>query len=128
MNSQTKNLVITAGTPAEETPASSQKAKTPAYDRMNVLCVPIEALGMDSEDGSGSTQPETGDEVEVSVTGLVNRIQNGQAYIVVASVNDAPVTKAQTENPDDADATDGADESDPNLDDLAKQADESGLL
>jgi hypothetical protein len=95
MNSQTKDLVITAGTPAEETPASSQKAKVPAYDRMNVLCVPIEALGMDSEDGGDSTQPEIGDEVEVSVTGLVNRIQDGQAYIVVASVNDTPVTRQQ---------------------------------
>lgn len=127
MNRQTKDMVITAAAPGDA--GSDPQAKAPAYDRMNVLCVPIEALGMDSEDGSGSTQPETGDEVEVSVTGLVNRIQGGQAYIVVASVNDTPVTKQQqTEDSDDADATDGADESDPNLDDLAKQADESGLL
>jgi hypothetical protein len=121
MNRETKTMVVAAGAPGDA--GSDPQAKSPAYDKMNVLCVPLEALGMDSEDGSGSAQPEVGDEVEVTAMGLVNRIQDGQAYIVIASVNDAPVGKQQTENPDDGDT-----DSDTDLADLAKQADEGGLL
>ncbi|HEY8903441.1 MAG TPA: hypothetical protein VIM48_07020 [Chthoniobacterales bacterium] len=116
-----KDLVLAASVPNGDTAAGP---KAPMYDRMNTLCVPVEALGMDSEDGSGSTPPEVGDEVELTAMGLVNRIENGQAYIVVATVNDAPVIKNQSENADDEDQ-----ESDTDLADLAKQADqENGLL
>lgn len=117
-------MVLAASVPGGEVAAGPQ-VKAPAYDKMNTLCVPVEALGMDSEDGSGSTPPEVGDEVEVTAMGLVNRIQDGQAYIVVATVNEAPVSKSQqqTDNPDEGDG-----DSDSDLADLAKQADEGGLL
>lgn len=118
-----KDMVLAASVPSGEVTAVPQKAQAPTYDRMNTLCVPVEALGMDSEDGSGSTPPEVGDEVEVTAMGLVNRIQDGQAYIVVATVNDAPVTKQQTDNPDEENG-----DSDSDLADLAKQADEEGGL
>ena len=56
-----------------------------------MISIPVEALATDSEDGKEVT-PEVGDEVTLSeVKGVLKKLNNGEAYIELKSVNGMPV-------------------------------------
>lgn len=56
-----------------------------------MISIPVEALATDSEDGKQVT-PEVGDEVSLSdVKGVLKKLDNGEAYIELQSVNGMPV-------------------------------------
>lgn len=56
-----------------------------------MISIPVEALSTDSEDGKNVT-PEVGDEVTLSdVVGVLKKLDNGEAYVELKSVNGMPV-------------------------------------
>lgn len=56
-----------------------------------MISIPVEALSTDSEDGK-SVMPEVGDEVELSnVKAIVKKLNEGEAYIELVSINGAPI-------------------------------------
>lgn len=56
-----------------------------------MISIPVEALSTDSEDGK-KVSPEVGDEVTLSdVTGVLKKLNNGEAYVELKSVNGMPV-------------------------------------
>lgn len=60
-----------------------------------MISIPVEALATDSEDGKQVT-PEVGDEVSLSdVKGVLKKLDNGEAYIELQSVNGMPVEYEQ---------------------------------
>ena len=75
-----------------------------------MISIPVEALSTDSEDGKKVT-PEVGDEVTLSdVTGVLKKLDNGEAYVELKSVNGMPVEyedmdeKSESKKPMDADS------------------------
>jgi len=56
-----------------------------------MISIPLEALATDSEDGK-NVMPEVGDEVSLSnVMGVLKKLDNGEAYVELKSVNGMPV-------------------------------------
>jgi co-chaperonin GroES (HSP10) len=62
-----------------------------------MIAIPVEALSTDMEDGQ-QAMPEVGDEVLLDdVRGILKKLDNGEAYIEIKSVNGMP---AEYENKD----------------------------
>ncbi len=55
-----------------------------------MISIPVQALATDSENGENVT-PEIGDEVTLSeVKGVLKKLDNGEAYVEIKSVNGMP--------------------------------------
>lgn len=55
-----------------------------------MISIPVEALATDSEDGK-DVMPEVGDEVTLNeVKGILKKLDNGEAYVEIKSVNGMP--------------------------------------
>ena len=55
-----------------------------------MISIPVEALSTDMEDGQQAT-PEVGDEVVLDeVRGILKKLDNGEAYVEIKSVNGMP--------------------------------------
>ncbi len=55
-----------------------------------MISIPVEALSTDTEDGQQAT-PEVGDEVVLDdVRGVLKKLENGEAYVEIKSVNGMP--------------------------------------
>ncbi len=55
-----------------------------------MISIPVEALSTDMEDGQQAT-PEVGDEVVLDeVRGILKKLENGEAYVEIKSVNGMP--------------------------------------
>ena len=55
-----------------------------------MISIPVEALSTDMEDGQ-QAMPEVGDEVVLEeVRGILKKLENGEAYIEIRSVNGMP--------------------------------------
>jgi hypothetical protein len=62
-----------------------------------MISIPVEALSTDMEDGQ-QAMPEVGDEVVLDdVRGVLKKLDNGEAYVEIRSVNGMP---AEYENKD----------------------------
>jgi hypothetical protein len=62
-----------------------------------MISIPVEALSTDMEDGQ-QAMPEVGDEVVLDdVRGVLKKLENGEAYVEIRSVNGMP---AEYENKD----------------------------
>ena len=61
-----------------------------------MISIPIEALSTDTEDGNGAV-PEVGDEVVLDdVRGVLKKLDGGEAYIEIRSVNGMPAEYEKT--------------------------------
>ena len=61
-----------------------------------MISIPVEALSTDMEDGQQAT-PEVGDEVLLDdVRGILKKLQNGEAYVEIKSVNGMPAEYEKT--------------------------------
>lgn len=61
-----------------------------------MIAIPVEALSTDTEDGQGA-MPEVGDEVMLEdVRGVLKKLDNGEAYIEIQSVNGMPAEYEKT--------------------------------
>jgi hypothetical protein len=61
-----------------------------------MISIPVEALSTDMEDGQQAT-PEVGDEVLLDdVRGVLKKLQNGEAYVEIKSVNGMPAEYEKT--------------------------------
>lgn len=61
-----------------------------------MISIPIEALSTDTEDGKGA-MPEVGDEVLLDdVRGVLKKLENGEAYVEIRSVNGMPAEYEKT--------------------------------
>ena len=61
-----------------------------------MISIPVEALSTDTEDGKGAS-PEVGDEVLLDdVRGILKKLQGGEAYVEIKSVNGMPAEYEQT--------------------------------
>jgi hypothetical protein len=59
-------------------------------DNAPMISIPVEALSTDMEDGE-QAMPEVGDEVVLDdVRGVLKKLDNGEAYIEIRSVNGMP--------------------------------------
>lgn len=55
-----------------------------------MISIPVEALSTDMEDGQ-QAMPEVGDEVVLDdVRGVLKKLDNGEAYVEIRSVNGMP--------------------------------------
>lgn len=55
-----------------------------------MISIPVEALSTDMEDGQ-QAMPEVGDEVLLDdVRGVLKKLENGEAYVEIRSVNGMP--------------------------------------
>ena len=55
-----------------------------------MIAIPVEALSTDTEDGQQAS-PEVGDEVVLQeVRGVLKKLENGEAYVEIKSVNGMP--------------------------------------
>ena len=61
-----------------------------------MIAIPVEALSTDMEDGQQAT-PEVGDEVLLDdVRGVLKKLQGGEAYVEIKSVNGMPAEYEKT--------------------------------
>jgi hypothetical protein len=61
-----------------------------------MISIPIEALSTDMEDGE-QAMPEVGDEVVLEdVRGVLKKLDNGEAYVEIRSVNGMPAEYEKT--------------------------------
>jgi hypothetical protein len=60
----------------------------------NQLCVPAQALAEATEDGGQTLEPQPGDNVELTLSGRIERSENGLAYITPTAVNGTPLGPA----------------------------------
>lgn len=61
-----------------------------------MISIPVEALSTDMEDGQQAT-PEVGDEVLLDdVRGVLKKLQGGEAYVEIKSVNGMPAEYEKT--------------------------------
>jgi len=59
-------------------------------DNAPMISIPVEALSTDMEDGQ-KAMPEVGDEVTLDeVRGVLKKLENGEAYVEIRSVNGMP--------------------------------------
>lgn len=55
-----------------------------------MIAIPVEALSTDTEDGQQAS-PEVGDEIVLQeVRGVLKKLENGEAYVEIKSVNGMP--------------------------------------
>lgn len=65
-------------------------------DNAPMISIPIEALSTDMEDGQ-KAMPEIGDEVLLDdVRGVLKKLDNGEAYVEIRSVNGMPAEYEKT--------------------------------
>ena len=63
-----------------------------------MISIPVEALSTDTEDGKGA-MPEVGDEVLLDdVRGVLKKLENGEAYVEIRSVNGMPAEYESNED------------------------------
>jgi len=91
--------------------------------KTNCLIVKADSLAQAGEDG-GANAPEVGDEVEITVTGKVTQLENGEAYVMAETVNGDPVVSESSESPSD----DNQDPSEADLYKLAEEEDQKSQL
>jgi len=61
-----------------------------------MISIPVEALSTDMEDGQ-QAMPEVGDEVVLDdVRGVLKKLENGEAYVEIRSVNGMPAEYEKT--------------------------------
>ena len=61
-----------------------------------MISIPVEALSTDMEDGQ-KAMPEVGDEVTLDeVRGVLKKLENGEAYVEIRSVNGMPAEYEKT--------------------------------
>jgi len=61
-----------------------------------MISIPVEALSTDMEDGQ-QAMPEVGDEVLLDdVRGILKKLQGGEAYVEIKSVNGMPAEYEKT--------------------------------
>lgn len=72
---------------------------------MNEICVPEGALQLSGEDGAG-VSPSEGDEVSMTVEGVVTRAGDGMIYVKAKSVNGEAIQEEQEAMNDGAGAMD----------------------
>lgn len=61
-----------------------------------MISIPVEALSTDMEDGQ-KAMPEVGDEVLLDdVRGVLKKLENGEAYVEIRSVNGMPAEYEKT--------------------------------
>ena len=61
-----------------------------------MIAIPVEALSTDTEDGQKAS-PEVGDEVLLDdVRGILKKLENGEAYVEIKSVNGMPAEYENT--------------------------------
>jgi len=61
-----------------------------------MISIPVEALSTDMEDGQ-QAMPEVGDEVLLDdVRGILKKLENGEAYVEIRSVNGMPAEYEKT--------------------------------
>ena len=61
-----------------------------------MIAIPVEALSTDMEDGQ-QAMPEVGDEVLLDdVRGVLKKLENGEAYVEIRSVNGMPAEYEKT--------------------------------
>jgi hypothetical protein len=61
-----------------------------------MISIPVEALSTDMEDGE-QAMPEVGDEVVLEdVRGVLKKLDNGEAYVEIRSVNGMPAEYEKT--------------------------------
>lgn len=58
------------------------------------ICVPLESLSLSGETGS-AVAPAQGDEVDITGTATVSRIEGQMAYLTPKTINGAPVESAE---------------------------------
>lgn len=88
-----------------------------------MISIPVEALSTDTEDGKGAT-PEVGDEVLLDdVRGILKKLQGGEAYVEIKSVNGMPAEYEQTN--EDAMEAKGMDEK--SMRNMAEKYDEESM-
>ena len=89
-----------------------------------MISIPVEALSTDTEDGKGAT-PEVGDEVLLDdVRGILKKLQGGEAYVEIKSVNGMPAEYEQT-NEDAMEASGKMDEK--SMRNMAEKYDEESM-
>ena len=65
-------------------------------DNAPMISIPVEALSTDMEDGQ-KAMPEVGDEVTLDdVRGVLKKLENGEAYVEIRSVNGMPAEYEKT--------------------------------
>jgi hypothetical protein len=96
MRPQTATITVIAVSPKghhQETggaPSHSACGCEEADNNAPMIAIPVEALSTDTEDGQKAT-PEVGDEVLLDdVRGVLKKLQNGEAYVEIKSVNGMP--------------------------------------
>lgn len=77
-------------------PSHSACGREMADNNAPMISIPVEALSTDTEDGQKAT-PEVGDEVLLDdVRGVLKKLENGEAYVEIKSVNGMPAEYEQT--------------------------------
>ena len=72
------------------TPSHSACGCEEADNNAPMISIPVEALSTDMEDGQ-QAMPEVGDEVVLDdVRGVLKKLDNGEAYVEIRSVNGMP--------------------------------------
>lgn len=60
----------------------------------NEICVPSSAVGEHEEGAGDAVLPAVGDEVSVTVTGKVSRVEGGNVYFTPDTANGEPIKPA----------------------------------
>jgi hypothetical protein len=82
----------TGGAPSSHSACGCEEADNNAP----MISIPVEALSTDTEDGNGAV-PEVGDEVVLDdVRGVLKKLDGGEAYIEIRSVNGMPAEYEKT--------------------------------
>ena len=67
----------------------------------NELCVPTSSVAAHGDDESQeAVEPAVGDTVEVTVSGKVSRVENGQVYLTPDTANGEPIAGNKPEGAD----------------------------
>ena len=96
MRPQTATITVIAVSPKGHhraiggAPSHSACGCDEADNNAPMISIPVEALSTDMEDGQQAT-PEVGDEVVLDdVRGILKKLENGEAYVEIKSVNGMP--------------------------------------
>ena len=102
MRPQTATIMVIAVSPKGHhraiggAPSHSACGCEEADNNAPMIAIPVEALSTDMEDGQQAT-PEVGDEVLLDdVRGILKKLQNGEAYVEIKSVNGMPAEYEKT--------------------------------
>jgi hypothetical protein len=96
MRPQTATITVIAVSPKGHhraiggAPSHSACGCEEADNNAPMIAIPVEALSTDMEDGQ-QAMPEVGDEVVLDdVRGVLKKLDNGEAYVEIKSVNGMP--------------------------------------